>query len=48
MNTTIATARPAARPGGRARNLAATITRRRQPLARPQAFHQDDQDRRPS
>jgi putative oxidoreductase len=30
------------------RNLAATITRRRQPLARPQAFRQNDQDRRPS
>jgi putative oxidoreductase len=30
------------------RNLAATITRRRQPLARPQAFRQSDQDKRPS
>jgi hypothetical protein len=57
MNTTIATARPAARPGDRAnplpwaaqiRNLAATITRRSQPLAHPQTFHQNDQDRRPS
>jgi uncharacterized membrane protein YphA (DoxX/SURF4 family) len=30
------------------RNLAAAVTRRRQPLARPQAFRQNDQDRRPS
>jgi hypothetical protein len=30
------------------RNLAPAITRRTQPLARPQAFHQNDQDRRPS
>ena len=30
------------------RNLAATLPRRRQPPARPQAFRQNDQDRRPS
>jgi hypothetical protein len=96
MNAATATARPAARPGGRAntllrqpgsswrrsslphaavlhsaavtmtvplcaaftliaaarraqiRDLAAAITRRRQPLARPQAFRQNDQDRRPA
>ena len=30
------------------KNLAAAITRRRQPLARPQASRQNDQDRRPS
>lgn len=30
------------------RDLTAAVTRRRRPLARPQAFHQNDQDRRPS
>ena len=30
------------------RDLAAAVTRRRQPLARPQAFRQNDQDRRRS